>query len=92
MTPFARKVYRIVSRIPVGEVRTYGWVASRAGKPGAGRAVGQLMKRNPYPVVVPCHRVVAGNGGLGGYSGGVGKKKALLELERRIATWLGNKK
>lgn len=92
MTPFARKVYQIVARIPIGQVRTYGWVARRAGKLGAARAVGQLMKRNPYPVIIPCHRVVAGNGRLGGYSQGIGKKRVLLDLERRVAAWLGNKK
>lgn len=84
LSPFARKVYRIVSGIPIGEVRTYQWVARRAGNPGAARAVGQLMKRNPFPILVPCHRVVASGGKLGGYAWGQKRKKALLDLEKRI--------
>lgn len=82
-TAFARKVYRIVSEIPLGEVRTYQWVAKKAGNPRAARAVGQLMKRNPYPLIVPCHRVVAAKG-LGGYALGLKMKKGLLELEKEI--------
>ena len=81
---FARKVYRVVLNIPLGEVRTYKWVAKKSGKPKAARAVGQLMKRNPYPLLIPCHRVVASNGGLGGYALGVKNKKLLIDLEREI--------
>jgi methylated-DNA-[protein]-cysteine S-methyltransferase len=85
MTPFAKKVYRVVLQIPLGEVRTYKWVAKKAGRPGASRAVGQILKRNPYPLFIPCHRVVASNGNLGGYVFGSKKKKAILDLERIIS-------
>jgi len=82
---FTKKVYKAVLSIPLGEVRSYKWVAQKAGKPGAARAVGQILKRNPYPLFIPCHRVVASNGNLGGYVFGSKKKKALLDLEKIIA-------
>lgn len=84
MTLFEKKVYRAVLNIPLGEVRTYKWVAERIGRPKAARAVGQVLKRNPFTLIVPCHRVVACGGKLGGYNGGVKLKKALLDLERQI--------
>lgn len=80
-TPFARRVYGAVARIPYGQVRTYGEIADAAGRPGAARAVGQLMARNPLCLGVPCHRVVAAGGRLGGFSGGLDRKKHLLALE-----------
>lgn len=85
-SPFARRVYTVVLNIPLGETRTYAWVAKKAGRPGAARAVGQLMRRNPYPVIIPCHRVVGSGGKMVGYSGtgGVKRKRALLDLERKI--------
>lgn len=84
MISFTRKVYRVVLSIPLGETRTYKWVARKIGKPKAARAVGQALKKNPYPLIIPCHRVVASDGKLGGYSRGVGKKRALIDLERQI--------
>ena len=84
MTPFAKKVYKIVLTIPLGEVRTYKWVAQKVGCPRAYRAVGQVLKRNPYPLIIPCHRVIASNNKLGGYSRGVRLKKQLLNLERKL--------
>jgi methylated-DNA-[protein]-cysteine S-methyltransferase len=84
MTEFEKKVYRVVMRIPLGEVRTYQWVARQAGYPKAARAVGQAMKKNPWPLLVPCHRVVASGGALGGYAWGVKAKRTLLDLERQI--------
>ena len=84
MTSFAKKVYQVVSRIPLGEVRTYKWVAAKAGNFKAARAVGQILKNNPYPLIIPCHRVVGSCGKLGGYSQGKRKKEALLNLERQI--------
>ncbi len=84
MTPFAKKVYRVVLSIPLGEVRTYKWVAKKADSPRAFRAVGQILKNNPYPLVIPCHRVVASGGKLGGYNRGEKIKKLLLDLERQI--------
>lgn len=79
-TNFQRQVWRLTRLIPYGETRSYGWVAEKLGKRGA-RAVGQALARNPLPVIIPCHRVVAGDGDLGGYSGGVEVKKSLLRLE-----------
>ena len=68
LSEFQMAVYRVVNTIPHGESRTYSWVALRVGKPQAARAVGQALRRNPFPVVIPCHRVVAGKG-LGGFMG-----------------------
>lgn len=88
MTPFAKKVYKVVLSIPIGEVRSYKWVAKVAGSPRAFRAVGQILKNNPYPVIIPCHRVVKSNDKLGGYIFGADKKKSLLEIERKIGLCL----
>lgn len=81
--PFHRKVYMALCKVPPGKVVTYAELARRAGSPRAARAVGTAMAKNPWPVIIPCHRVVAGNGKLGGYSGrgGVATKRQLLELE-----------
>jgi methylated-DNA-[protein]-cysteine S-methyltransferase len=84
MNPFAKRVYKIVAGIPLGEVRTYKWVAAKAGRLGAARAVGQLMKRNPYPLLIPCHRVIKSNKQSGGYIFGIKIKKILLQLEKEI--------
>jgi O-6-methylguanine DNA methyltransferase len=84
MTPFTKRVYKVVLSIPLGEVRTYKWVAQKAGNPRAYRAVGQILNKNPYLLIIPCHRVVASSGDLGGYSRGIKVKKALLDLERQI--------
>ncbi|MCX5708305.1 MAG: MGMT family protein [Candidatus Omnitrophica bacterium] len=92
MTPFAKKVYKIVSVIPIGEVRTYKWVARKAGKPKASRAVGQILKRNHYPLIIPCHRVINSNNKIGGYVFGVNKKKLLLDMEKEILRCLGTRK
>ena len=92
MTPFARKVYHVVSTIPIGETRSYKWVAAKAGSPRACRAVGQILKHNPWPVIIPCHRVIANDRTLGGYAFGARKKKLLLEQERIIKQCLSTKK
>ena len=78
---FEKKVYKIVSAIPRGRVRSYKWVAARAGEPRASRAVGNALNKNPYPIAIPCHRVVKSDGSIGGYSRGAGMKKRLLESE-----------
>jgi methylated-DNA-[protein]-cysteine S-methyltransferase len=85
-TPFERRVYAVVRRIPRGGTLTYGEVAERAGAPGAARAVGQAMRKNPICLFVPCHRVV-GAGGLGGYGGPDGEalKRRLLAAEGVVA-------
>lgn len=80
-TPFERSVLEAARAIPYGETRTYGEIAARIGKPGAARAVGQALGRNRTCIVVPCHRVVAANGGLGGFTGGLHWKRDLLALE-----------
>jgi methylated-DNA-[protein]-cysteine S-methyltransferase len=81
-TKFQQKVWRVLTKIPRGETRSYGWVAKKAGKPGASRAVGTACGANPIPVIVPCHRVIAGDGTLGGFGGGLPMKRRLLALER----------
>jgi len=79
-TPFQKKVYDLVSQIPKGKVMTYGQVAALAGSPGAARAVGMCMKHNPDTTTIPCHRVVASNGALTGYSADGGVKTKLAKL------------
>lgn len=74
-------IYELVARIPEGRVTTYSELAKAAGKPKASRLVGQILNRNPNPVVVPCHRVVKSDGDIGGYAYGSGAKKKLLENE-----------
>jgi O-6-methylguanine DNA methyltransferase len=85
--PFHRRVYEAARSIPPGTTLTYGEVAQRLGSPGAARAVGQALARNPFAVVVPCHRVVAAGGKWGGFTadGGVVTKRRLLELETPVA-------
>ena len=80
--PFRRRVLEALhDGVPRGEVVTYGGLAARAGRAGAARAVGTACARNPVPLLVPCHRVVPGGGGIGSYGGGTERKRALLELE-----------
>ena len=85
-TNFQCKVWEVTKLIPYGETRCYLWVAEQMGKPGAVRAVGQALARNPLPIIIPCHRVVASKGKLGGYSGGLEMKKYLLNLEAVAST------
>lgn len=81
-TEFELAVYRALQRIPYGETMTYSEVARAIGHPKAFRAVGNANAANPLPLVIPCHRVVAAGGKLGGYGGGVSMKKQLLMMER----------
>ncbi len=85
LTPFARKVQRELLKVPYGSVISYGQLAAKAGSPRAARAVGGVMASNPFPLIVPCHRVVNADGRIGHYSAAHGSKtKAwLLELEGR---------
>jgi len=82
-TNFQRTVWKEISKIPFGETRTYKDLAKAIGKPNSSRAVANACGKNPYPVIIPCHRVIRSDGKLGGYSGvgGVKKKKELLKLE-----------
>ena len=82
LRPFQRRVLEKVREIPPGERRSYGWVANAIGAPRAARAVGTALARNPFPILVPCHRVVRADGAVGRYSGGGATVKAhLLALE-----------
>lgn len=83
LSPFQRRIYAIVAAIPCGEVRSYAAVSEAAGAPRAARGVGRAMARNPLPIIIPCHRVVAATGALTGYSapGGVATKRQLLQKE-----------
>ncbi len=83
VSEFRRRVWELTAQIPYGKVTTYGELAKLVGSPGAARAVGGALADNPVPLVVPCHRVVAANGGLGGFSaeGGLQLKRRLLGLE-----------
>src|SRR5688572_16564923 len=80
---FNRRVYEIARTIPPGATMTYGDIALRLAMPGTARAVGQALGQNPWPIVVPCHRVLAADGGMGGFSapGGVATKRRMLEIE-----------
>lgn len=80
-SPHQLRVWKALLGIPYGRTLTYGQVAKKLGKPSAARAVGRACATNPVPVVVPCHRVVGGDGALHGFGGGLWRKKALLELE-----------
>jgi methylated-DNA-[protein]-cysteine S-methyltransferase len=84
-TPFQRAVWAAIAAIPYGETISYGDLASRIGRPSAVRAAGAATGRNPVSIVVPCHRVVGAGRSLVGYGGGLERKRALLELERRVA-------
>ncbi|HKR99637.1 MAG TPA: methylated-DNA--[protein]-cysteine S-methyltransferase, partial [Candidatus Dormibacteraeota bacterium] len=83
--PFARRVLNYTSRIPYGRAATYGEVARDIGAPKASRAVGNALASNPIPVVIPCHRVLRTGGALGGYAGGLDRKRFLLNLENDAA-------
>jgi len=81
LTLFEKKVYTVVKKIPLGEVLTYAWVAKMAGRPAAARAAGNALNKNPFPVIVPCHRVVHSDGSIGEYAFGRDLKSKLLEIE-----------
>jgi methylated-DNA-[protein]-cysteine S-methyltransferase len=78
---FQRRVLLAEYGIPRGWVSTYGRIAMRLGSPGAARAVGTALSRNPFPIIIPCHRAIRSDGHLGGFRGGLKMKRALLELE-----------
>ena len=80
-SPFQRRVLMAAASVPAGEVVSYGEIARRIGQPHGSRAVGQALGRNPIPIVIPCHRVIAAGGRIGGYGGGLAIKRKLLRLE-----------
>ena len=83
--PFGRRVLRVTSEIPFGGVLSYAEVAAEAGSPRGSRAAGNALGSNPIPIVIPCHRVLRSGGALGGYGGGIERKRWLLELEGALA-------
>ncbi len=87
---FNARIYRVLRQIPWGETTTYGALAKSVGEPGAARAVGMAMGRNPWPIIVPCHRVLAAQKKIGGFSapGGAATKEVLLRLEG--SSWSGD--
>jgi methylated-DNA-[protein]-cysteine S-methyltransferase len=87
-TDFQQRVWAMTRLIPYGTTRSYRWVAWQIGQPEAFRAVGQALAKNPLPVIIPCHRVVASHGQLGGFSGGVTMKQRLLSMESLRGTGL----
>ena len=81
MSDFTRRILSATAAIPYGSVSTYGAVAREAGSPRGSRAAGNALGSNPMPIVIPCHRVLHADGGIGGYTGGLERKRTLLEIE-----------
>lgn len=86
ITPFRYATLKIVRSIPYGETRSYSWIAANLGKPQAYRAVGQALRLNPVPIIIPCHRVVGATGSLIGFSGGLSLKRFLLHMEEKFSS------
>ena len=87
-SPFNRAVWDVCRNIPIGETRSYSWLALNVMKPGAARAAGQAIANNPLPILIPCHRVISKSGALGGFCKGehnLALKQKLLDLDKRIA-------
>ena len=88
MTEFERRVLKEALKIPLGETRSYKWLAEKIGRPRAWRAVANALHKNPYALFIPCHRVVKSKGDLGGYALGEGLKEELINLEKKIKNML----
>ena len=86
-TPFQRAVWAAIGTVPFGATIAYRELAARVGRPGSVRAAGTATGRNPWTIVVPCHRIIGANGALTGYAGGLERKRALLALEAQHACW-----
>lgn len=84
LSPFTQKVLAATRSIPYGRTKSYGWVAKKLAIPGGSRPVGQALKRNPLPVIIPCHRIIKSNGKIGGFSEGIVVKKKLLDMEKNV--------
>ncbi|MFC1919773.1 methylated-DNA--[protein]-cysteine S-methyltransferase [Chloroflexota bacterium] len=89
-TPFYISIWKTVRHIPQGQTRSYAWVAQQVASPAAARAVGQAMRNNPVPIIIPCHRVIGSDGSLHGFSGGLWLKRRLLEIESFNPSSSGN--
>ena len=90
LTLFEWSVLETTLTIPLGQTRSYKWVAEKIGRPKAVRAVGQALRKNPYPLIVPCHRVIKSDGKLGAYAGKYDNRKAdLIKLEKEILQKFG---
>jgi len=85
VSPFQRRVLMAAASVPSGQVVSYGEIARRIGQPRGSRAVGQALGHNPIPIVIPCHRVIAAGGRIGGYGGGLATKRKLLRIEGALA-------
>lgn len=87
LTEFQKQVFSAVLEIPFGQTRSYQWVADKIRRPKAVRAVGQALKFNPYPLIIPCHRVINSDGSLGGYCGSknTARKERILKIEKIIS-------
>jgi methylated-DNA-[protein]-cysteine S-methyltransferase len=83
VTDFQRRVWNAMRKIPYGETRSYKWLAQKVGDSRKARAVGQACGSNPLPILIPCHRVIREDGGLGGFSAGLHIKRKLLKLESK---------
>ena len=89
LTRFEWQVLKAALSIPLGETRTYQWIAREIGRPKAVRTVGSALRKNPYPLIIPCHRVIKSDGKPGAYAGKMdGRKTELLAIEQAIATRL----
>jgi O-6-methylguanine DNA methyltransferase len=85
-SPFDMKVWEALQYIPLGETRSYEEIAQEVGNPKGCRAIGGANRRNPIPLLIPCHRVIRKDGGLGGFSSGTGIKEWLLRFEKKVAS------
>jgi len=85
ITPFYKKIYDAAMAVPYGETRTYKWLAEKAGSPHASRAAGSAMAKNPFLIVMPCHRILRSDGGLGGFGPGLEWKTFLINHEKRYS-------
>lgn len=85
-TRFQQRVWRVLRRLPYASLRSYRWVASRVGGSRYARAVGNAVGANPIPIIIPCHRIVAHDASLGGFSGGLAMKRRLLHLEGTLSS------
>lgn len=81
LTPFQRRVLEATSKVPYGQVVSYGTIAAAIGNPGSSRAVGNALGGNPVPILIPCHRIIASGGDIGGFTGGLRAKRRLLAVE-----------